>query len=316
METVRDFASKYKLKTVAFAGLRMMLRKGVPFLALSAAFAAPPAPPAPNALDTLRSGSYSRETAPRARATILDWNIDRGKDLDDIEGQFRQFNPDLCIFQEVDLDARRSGAIDVAKKLAEAFRMNYVFAPEFEELSQGTPECPAYHGQALLSKLPIRSSRMLRFAHQSGFWKPRRLLNSSMPLWQRREGGRIALITELDNGAKPLVVYNVHLESRGNDQLRLAQLEEVLDDAKQYSPETSVIIAGDLNTKTAHSALMPRLREAGYKSAFGDRRIRTHLLIGALDWVWVRGPIECQRADVLRGVDGSDHFPITVDVRF
>ena len=319
METVRDFAFKYKLKTVAFAEWKRTLRKGVPLLALSAAFAAPPAPTAPRVsdpLETLLSGNYSREPGPRAKGTILDWNIDRGKHLDDIEGQMRQLNPDLCIFQEVDLDARRSGGIDVAKKLAEEFHMNYVFAPEFEELSQGTAERPAYHGQALLTKLPIRSSRMLRFTHQSGFWKPRRLLKSSMPLWQRREGGRVALITELDNGGKPLVVYNLHLESRGKDQLRLAQLNEVLDDAKRYPPETSVIIAGDLNTKTAHSALMPRLREAGYRSAFGDRRIRTHLIIGALDWVFVRGPIQCDRADVLRGIDGSDHFPVTVDVRF
>jgi endonuclease/exonuclease/phosphatase family metal-dependent hydrolase len=316
METVRDFVLKYKLKAVALAGLRTTLRKSGPLLVLSAAFAAPPTAPVPDALETLRSGSYSQETAPRARATILDWNIDRGKDLNDIEGQMRQFNPELCIFQEVDLDARRSGGIDVAKKLAEEFRMNYVFAPEFQELSQGTPESPAYHGQALLTKLPIRSSRMLRFTHQSGFWKPRRLLSSSMPLWQRREGGRVALITELDNGGKPLVVYNLHLESRGNDQLRMAQLEEVLADAQRYPAETSVIIAGDLNTKTAHSALMPRLRQAGYRSAFGDRRIRTHMIIGALDWVFVRGPIECEHADVLRGVDGSDHFPITVDVRF
>jgi endonuclease/exonuclease/phosphatase family metal-dependent hydrolase len=315
METVRDFASKYKLKAMAFAGLRTTLRKGVPLLALSAAFAAPD-PPTPVALQTLRSGNYSRETAPRARATILDWNIDRGKNLSDIEGQMRQLEPALCIFQEVDLDARRSGEIDVAKKLAQEFHMNFVFAPEFQELSQGKPECPAYHGQALLTKLPIRSSRMLRFVHQSGFWKPRKMLNSSNPLWQRREGGRVALITELDNGGKPLVVYNLHLESRGNDQLRLAQLDEVLADAQQYPAETSVIIAGDLNTKTAHSALMPRLRQAGYRSAFGDRRIRTHLIIGALDWVFVRGPIQCEHADVLRGIDGSDHFPITVDVRF
>jgi endonuclease/exonuclease/phosphatase family metal-dependent hydrolase len=316
METVRDFAFKYKLKAVAFAGLRKTLRRGWPFLALSAAFAAPPNAPAPDALQTLRMGNYSRETGALARATILDWNIDRGKNLSDIEGQMRQLEPALCIFQEVDLDARRSGDIDVAKKLAQEFHMNFVFAPEFQELSQGTPECPAYHGQALLTKLPIRSSRMLRFVHQSGFWKPRKMLKSSLPLWQRREGGRIALITELDNGGKPLVVYNLHLESRGNDQLRLLQLEEVLEDAQRYPPETSVIIAGDLNTKTAHSALMPRLREAGYRSAFGDRRIRTHLFIGALDWVFMRGPIQSDRADVLRGIDGSDHFPITVDVRF
>jgi endonuclease/exonuclease/phosphatase family metal-dependent hydrolase len=315
MGTARDFVSKYKLKAVVFAGLKMNLRKGAPFLALSAAFAAPPTVSAPDALKTLRSGSYSRAAGPLTRTTILDWNIDRGKHLSDIEGQMRQIVPDLCIFQEVDLGARRSGGIDVAQKLAETFQMNYVFAPEFEELSQGTPEKPAYHGQALLTKLPIRSSRMLRFTHQSGFWKPRRLLTSSLPLWQRREGGRIALITELDNGGKPLVVYNLHLESRGNDELRLAQLEEVLADSQRYSPETSVIIAGDLNTKPPRSALVPRLRQAGYRNAFGDRHIRTHLFIGALDFVFVRGPIELGDANVLRGVDGSDHFPITVAVR-
>jgi endonuclease/exonuclease/phosphatase family metal-dependent hydrolase len=313
---MRDFAFKYKLKAVRFAGLRSTLRRGGPFLALSAAFAAPPTAPPTDALQLLRTGNYSRDTQARTRATILDWNIDRGKSLSDIEGQMRQLEPALCIFQEVDLDARRSGEIDVAKKLAQEFQMNFVFAPEFQELSQGTPECPAYHGQALLTKLPIKSSRMLRFVNQSGFWKPRKMLNSSNPLWQRREGGRVALVTELDNGGKPLVVYNLHLESRGNDHLRLLQLEEVLEDAKRYPPKTSVIIAGDLNTKTAHSALMPRLREAGYSSAFGGRRIRTHLIIGALDWVFMRGPIQTQSADVLRGIDGSDHFPVTVDVRF
>ncbi len=314
METARDFVSKYKLKAVAFARLKTNLRRGAPFLALSAALGAPPTVSVPNALDTLRGGSYSQDAQPGARTTVLDWNIDRGTHLNDIESQMRQIVPDLCIFQEVDLGARRSGGIDVAQKLAETFQMNYVFAPEFQELSQGTREHPAYHGQALLTKLPIRSSRMLRFTHQSGFWKPRPLLNSSLPLWQRREGGRIALITELDNGGKPLVVYNLHLESRGNDQLRLAQLEEVLADAQRYPPETSVIIAGDLNTKPPHSALVPRLRQAGYRNAFGDRHLRTHVMIGALDWVFVRGPIELGDANVLR-VDGSDHFPITVNVR-
>ena len=314
METVRDFVSKYKLKTVAFAGLKTNLRRGAPFLALSAALGAPPTVSAPDALQTLRGGSFSRDAQPRARTTILDWNIDRGTHLNDIEGQMRQIVPDLCIFQEVDLGARRSGRIDVAQKLAETFQMNYVFAPEFEELSQGTRQNPAYHGQALLTKLPIRSSRMLRFTHQSGFWKPRPLLSSSLPLLQRREGGRIALVTELDNGGKPLVVYNLHLESRGNDRLRLEQLEEVLNDAQRYPQETSVIIAGDLNTKPPHSALVPRLRQAGYRNAFGDRHLRTHVIFGALDWVFVRGPIELGDANVLR-VGGSDHFPIAVNVR-
>ena len=113
---------------------------------------------------------------------------------------------------------------------------------------------------------------------------------------------------------KPLVVYNLHLESRGSENSRLLQLDEVLEDAKRYPAATPVIIAGDFNTKSFHSPLIPRLRQEGYRSAFGDRRIRTHIIIGALDWVFVRGPIECENGEVLR-VRGSDHFPITVDVR-
>jgi endonuclease/exonuclease/phosphatase family metal-dependent hydrolase len=292
-----------------------MLLRSCPFLALSAALAAPPASTPPSeALQTLLSGTYAHSAGFHPRAAILNWNIDRGKNLDDIKEQIRQHKPDLCIFQEVDLGARRTHREDVAKELAEAFSMNYVFAPEFEELGQGTAEDPAYHGQALLTTLPLRSSRMIRFQHQSGFWKPRRLLISSAPLLQRREGGRVALVAELDNGGKPLVVYNLHLESKGTEQLRLLQIEEVLDDAQHYPPKTPIIIAGDFNTLSFHSRLIPRLRLAGFRSAFGDRRMRTHVIVGALDWIFVRGTIECEHGQVLR-VHGSDHFPIAVDVR-
>ena len=284
-------------------------------LVLSTALAAPPAPSTSSeALQTLVSGNYSHASGFHAHAAVLNWNIERGEHLDDIKDQIRQIKPDLCIFQEVDRGARRTHGEDVAKDLAETFSMNYVFAPEFRELGQGTAEDPAYHGQAVLTTLPVSSSRMIRFQHQSGFWKPRKLLMSSVPLLQRREGGRVALVAELDNGGKPLVVYNLHLESKGTGQLRLEQLEEVLDDAQHYPPQTAIIIAGDFNSFTSHSSLIPRLRQAGFRSAFGEQRVRTHVMVGALDWVFVHGDIECEHGQVLR-VPGSDHFPITVDVR-
>jgi endonuclease/exonuclease/phosphatase family metal-dependent hydrolase len=313
---------QYKLKSVisAVAGLgtgaRLMLRRSCPFLALSAALAAPPtSTTSADALRTVLSGTYASSTPTfQSHASILNWNIDRGKNLDEIKDQIRQHKPKLCIFQEVDLGARRTHGEDVAKELAKTFGMNYVFAPEFRELGQGTAEDPAYHGQALLTTLPVRSSRMIRFEHQSGWWKPRKLLISSVPLLQRREGGRVALIAELDNGGKPLVVYNLHLESKGSEQLRLQQLEEVLDDAQRYPPETPVIVAGDFNTFVFHSRLIPKLREAGFRNVLGDRPVRTHVILGELDWVFVRGSIEYQDGQVLH-VPGSDHFPITVDVR-
>ena len=307
---------QYKLKNVVLAEVRLMIQRSCPFLALSAALAAPPVPvTAPGeALQTVLSGSYARSTTGfRSQATVLNWNIDRGKHLDEIKEQIREIKPDLCIFQEVDLGARRTHGEDVAKELAETFGMNYVFAPEFHELSQGTAEDPAYHGQALLTTMPVRSSRMIRFEHQSGWWKPRKLLVSSVPLLQRREGGRVALVAELDNGGKPLLVYNLHLESKGTEQLRLQQLDEVLDDAQRYPQDTPVIIAGDLNTFMAHSRLIPRLQEAGFRSVFGDLRPKTHVILGELDWVFLRGSMEYKEGQVLR-VHGSDHFPIRVDV--
>ncbi len=280
------------------------------------ALAAGPGLPSSDPLDAVRSGSYAPSTEFHARARILDWNIDRGKHLAGIQALLRETQPDLCVFQEVDLGARRTQEQDIAQELAEAFQMNFAFAPEFRELGQSTGGGAAYQGQAILTKLPIRSTRILRFSRQSGFWKPRPLLISSFPMLQRREGGRIAQVSELDNGGHLLTVYNLHLESRTSEEARLLQLEEALQDSERYSPETPVIVAGDLNTMSRHSPLVDRLREYGFRSAFGRRRVRTHILIGSLDWVFVRGPIECRDARVIRGAHASDHFPIAVDLRF
>jgi endonuclease/exonuclease/phosphatase family metal-dependent hydrolase len=293
-----------------------MFRKSFPFLVLSIALASAADAPPPDPLDAIRAGTFSHSTVRRQNLRLLNWNIDRGKHLEGIFAAIRETKPDLCVFQEVDLGARRTQGIDVAQELAKTTGMNYAFAPEFEELSQGTGEGSAYHGQATLTSMPIRSSRILRFKHQSGFWKPNALLISSIPLLQRREGGRIALVTELDNGGRTLVVYNLHLESRGSEHGRLLQLNEVLADAERYPPETVVIVAGDLNTKIRTSPLIPRLREAGYHSAFGDRRVRTHIIIGALDWIFARGPIQFDDPQVLRDAHASDHFPISVEAKF
>jgi len=269
-----------------------------------------------DSLNTVRSAAYSHSTGFHPNVRVLNWNIDRGKNLPGIEAAMRKTRPDLCIFQEVDLGARRTQGKDVAQDLASTFQMNYSFAPEFQELSQGTEAGAAYHGQAILTTLPIRSSRLLRFRNQSGFWKPNPLMISKLPLFQRRAGGRIAQVAELDNGGRQLIVYNLHLESKFDEELRGRQIEEVLADAERYPPDTAIIIAGDFNTFSSHSPVIERLNQAGFKSCFGERRERTHALIGALDWVFTRGPLRSEDARVLRDIHASDHFPIELDVDF
>ena len=236
------------------------------------------------------------------------WNIERGIELDRIGSELAGNAADLLLLQEVDWNAARSGGLDVAKELADRLRMNLSYAIEFEELSQERSG-KAFIGQATLTRLPIRAARVLRFERQSGFWNPHDWLPSSIPMLQRRLGSRVALVTELEFGARPLVVYNAHLESRSMGSLQSEQLDEMLADLKRYPPDTPSIIAGDLNTKYFPANFLHKLERAGFRSATGDHIERTHRILLALDWIFARG-VGIEDGTVRRDLKGSDHYPV------
>lgn len=242
---------------------------------------------------------------------ILDWNIDSGARSARIVETIKREKPDLCLFQEVDWNTRRAGFKNVAEELARRFGMQYVFGKEFHEVGQGEN---ALQGQAILSRYPLRSTREIRFANQSDFWEPRPYL-PNWSMMQRRLGGRMAQVSELDFGGRTLAVYNTHLESRGDVPLRLKQLEEILADTKRYPPGTPIVIAGDLNTKYHPSPLIERLTESGFQDAVNSGRpTRTSMWWVSLDWIFVRGPIGFEGGAVDHKVRASDHYPITVRI--
>ena len=69
----------------------------------------------------------------------------------------------------------------------------------------------------------------------------------NLGVFQRRTGGRIALVTEANVYGRTLVTYILHLESKGNDALRLRQLVEVLVDCHRYGDPSTFLIGGDFN---------------------------------------------------------------------
>jgi endonuclease/exonuclease/phosphatase family metal-dependent hydrolase len=244
---------------------------------------------------------------------VATWNIDRGTEAATIAGELARNRADLLLLQEVDWNAARSGRLDVAKMLADQLRLNVAYGIEFEELSQER-DGKAYIGQATLTRLPIRKLRVLRFEKQSGFWKPHDWLPASIPLFQRRLGSRIALVTELEFAGRPLVVYNAHLESRSSGTLQAEQLDEILADLRSYPPGTAAIIGGDLNTKYFPSRFLHKLERAGFSSATGERIERTHSIAMALDWIFARG-VKIEDGTVRRDLKGSDHFPLYADLK-
>src|SRR5246500_3194645 len=92
------------------------------------------------------------QCAPTRTIRVVNWNIDRGLRLAEITKFLASQRADLLTLQEVDLNAKRTHGLNVAEELARKLGMNYVFGREFEELTQGSRNSPAYHGQATLSR--------------------------------------------------------------------------------------------------------------------------------------------------------------------
>jgi endonuclease/exonuclease/phosphatase family metal-dependent hydrolase len=244
---------------------------------------------------------------------VVTWNIDRGEELNTIGTELEQNPADLYLLQEVDWNAARSGLKDEALDLAQRLHLNVAYGVEFEELSQER-NGSAFIGQATLTRLPIRNSRVLRFKQQSGWWKPRAWIPSSLPFMQRRLGNRIALVTELEFAGRLLVVYNAHLESRSFGRIQAEQLDEMLADARRYPPGTAMILGGDLNTKYLPSIFLHKLENAGFQNATGQRIERTHKIAMALDWIFSKGPVRLEEGRVRRDVKGSDHYPVYAEL--
>jgi endonuclease/exonuclease/phosphatase family metal-dependent hydrolase len=247
---------------------------------------------------------------------IVDWNIERGQQLQGVTDFLVGVNADILILQEVDLNARRTHRLNIAETIARKLEMNYVFGREFQELAQGSKDSPAYHGQATLSKWPISKPRLIRFSRQSRFWRPRWFLPKIEP-FQERLGGRVALVTQIHVAGRKFVTYNLHLESRGSDALRISQLGEVLPDTTCYDAECPVIVAGDLNLDASREPVALTLARAGFQDAVPSPRTPTTPAHGLfegrrrIDWAFIRGPLRASSGQVHGDVKASDHYPIS-----
>lgn len=260
---------------------------------------------------SLLSGSFSSGRRAPSTLNALSWNIERGRNLDGILEFISRVQPDLCILQEVDVNAQRTGKTNIAEHIARKSGMDYVWGCEFQELGQGGKNAPAFQGQAIVTRFPIRSAKILRFTRQSSFWAPRWYM-PNWPILQRRAGGRIALVAEIEARNSIVSVYNVHLESRDGELLREQQLGEILADIERIPAGRPVIVAGDFNTKHRPSSLTARLTKAGFRDAVNQPDAPTSIKGTTIDWIFVRGNLSVECPAVHDGVRASDHFPVTI----
>jgi len=269
-------------------------------------------------LDQVETGSFTTQEGishPPRKIRVVSWNIARGCRLDEIVEFLVSADADLILLQEVDMRARRTGYRNIAEFLAKRLRLNYAFGIEFHELAQGSRDAPAHHGQATLSRWPLCNCRVLRLSRQSAYWHPRWWI-PSLPAFQRRLGGRMALLSNVTIAETTLAVYNLHLESRGGDDPRCSQLAEVLNGALRYGLDVPVIVAGDFNfdvTKPRNACVNERSFQNPFAS-LGLRTARSHPFGrgNMIDWILIRGPIAAVSPKIDHSVSASDHYPLSL----
>ena len=266
--------------------------------------------------EVICGGFGSRRQQPWSRdyIRVVSWNIERGLQFSAILEFLQSAEADLILLQEVDLNVRRTQYVDVTRELARSLRLNYVFGREFQELRAGCIS-PAYHGLATLSPWPISSGRIIRFRRQSGFWRSRWYV-PKIELFQRRLGGRISLVAGALIYQERFVTYNLHLESRGKDSLRMDQLGEALEDAKRQRESALVIIAGDFNLDAGNGCAAKTLETFGFRDGVGLLEVPTTVTGGlfqrsrSIDWIYVSGEGR-SKGQVHDTVRASDHHPIS-----
>jgi endonuclease/exonuclease/phosphatase family metal-dependent hydrolase len=240
--------------------------------------------------------------------TVVSWNIAQGARFERVRDALVGMDADIYLLQEVDMGVRRSDYRNVAKALAEALGMNWVFGGEFQEIGQSRRNVPAITGQAVLSRYPIRNALTLPFENQAELrWR--------LDPLQPRRGGRMALRAE----SAGLLLYNAHIESAKNDHFRYKQVEEVMyDHLLSERSSQPVVLAGDFNTGMTpdKSPVIGRLTAEGFVDALGTsatlRRTSIHHR-QPLDWIFVRNTAP-RRGRVVEVPMASDHFPLEASV--
>ncbi len=197
-------------------------------------------------------------SAPSTRRSIhaTAWNIERGSRLHSFIRVFKEHEAiresDLLLLTELDYGMARSGNAFIARELAEALQMNYVFAPCYLALNKGSgvekfvagENTWALHGNAILARYPLHR------AHQLALPNGKDLMQGA----EKRLGSQRVVIADMEHPLGLVRVVSLHLDAHSTQRHRHLQMKMLLDHLDTLEPQLPVLIGGDWNTQTYNSS--------------------------------------------------------------
>jgi endonuclease/exonuclease/phosphatase family metal-dependent hydrolase len=194
---------------------------------------------------------------------------------------------DIWVLNEVDWGVHRTDYRNVVSELAKTLNMNWAYGVEFVEVDSkqlGTDtfddgetkeqqqellhefhvdkdRLKALHGNAVLSRYPIRGAKLVPFTVGYDWFTESRIrplekakrkaaiLIGEDLLREVRRGQRTTLYVDLDVPDAPqqrITIAATHLENRAKPNIRRQQMQQLLSDVRDIA--NPVVIAGDMNT--------------------------------------------------------------------
>jgi endonuclease/exonuclease/phosphatase family metal-dependent hydrolase len=209
-------------------------------------------------LESHQCGDFRPGPAPpRSRYRFVAWNLERGIEL---AGQLEVLRShpylrgaDVYLLTEVDVGMARSGNRAVAQEVARELGLAYSFIPCYLNLSKGAG-CErlapgenelGLHGNAILSRYPIRAARSIHL--RNGVDK--------MAGREKRLGRQAALAAEIEFPNYRVTAVSVHLDANSSQSHRFEQMRDVVRNLPSHLP---VVLGGDWNTSTYNSSSVTR----------------------------------------------------------
>ncbi|NLH80301.1 MAG: endonuclease/exonuclease/phosphatase family protein [Phyllobacteriaceae bacterium] len=185
------------------------------------------------------------------RIAVAAWNLERCKHVEAGAAILAERRVDVVLATEMDLGCARSGQRHTTADLAAQLGLGHVYGVEFVELGlgdvreteihAGEVNRAGLHGNAVLSRFPIRSAALIPL-DDGGLWYA-----SAEKPDQKRIGGRNAIAAVLAASFGEFVAVSVHLESLSDSDLRRRQMEHLLAEVDRIAGNRPVVLGGDLN---------------------------------------------------------------------
>lgn len=233
------------------------------------------------------------------KTSILTYNFHFGEGMADISSLLRLYDPDICCFQEMDIDE------DFFLLLK---RLGYDMAGY------------SYSFQRLFHKTTFAIATFYnrdRYTYVNGcaYPLPRGVMEATKVVPGKRNG-RTLLQGHLINAGtkKPVYVYNVHLSAYSTNMVRIKQIHRVGEILKRHE-RSPVLIAGDMNYAYGRKKLENILSAYGLSEAthtIGYTSIQNYGNVFVsrvkLDYIFYKNMVHRQ-TERINGCS-SDHFPL------